>query len=57
MTVEQSRSPLFEGISPESRAAMKACFDVREQRFRADEEVFHVGLRGHGDICRTPCPI
>ena len=39
MTVEQSRSPLFEGISPESRAAMKACFDVREQRFRADEDL------------------
>ena len=45
MTVEQSRSPLFEGISPESRAAMKACFDVREQRFRADEVIYDFAAR------------
>ena len=48
MTVEQSRSPLFEGISPESRAAMKACFDVREQRFRADEVIYD--FDAHRDI-------
>ena len=48
MTVEQSRSPLFEGISPESRAAMKTCFDVREQRFRADEVIYD--FDAHRDI-------
>ena len=48
MTVEQSLSPLFEGISPESRAAMKTCFDVREQRFRADEVIYD--FAAHRDI-------
>ena len=46
--MEKSRSPLFEGISPESRAAMKACFDVREQRFRADEVIYD--FAAHRDI-------
>ena len=48
MTVEKSLSPLFDGISPESRAAMKACFDVREQRFRADEVIYD--FAAHRDI-------
>lgn len=43
--MEKSLSPLFEGISPESRAAMKACFDVREQRFRADEVIYDFAAR------------
>ena len=45
MTVEKSLSPLFDGISPESRAAMKTCFDVREQRFRADEVIYDFAAR------------
>ena len=43
--MEKSLSPLFDGISPESRAAMKACFDVREQRFRADEVIYDFAAR------------
>ena len=48
MTLEKSISPLFEGIGPESRAAMKTCFDVREQRFRADEVIYD--FAAHRDI-------
>ena len=43
--MEKSLSPLFDGISPESRAAMKTCFDVREQRFRADEVIYDFAAR------------
>ncbi len=45
MTVEQQRSPLFEGISQESRDAMRICFGVREQRFRADEVIYDFDAR------------
>ncbi len=46
--MEQSRSPLFEGISAESRAAMKICFGVREQRFRTDEVIYD--FSAHRDL-------
>lgn len=38
--MEKSLSPLFAGISTESKAAMRTCFGAREQRFRSGEVVY-----------------
>lgn len=38
--MEIGTSPLFQGVSEESQQAMCACFDMREQSFRAGEVVY-----------------
>lgn len=38
--MEQWKTPIFEGVSQESRQAMKTCFGVRELDFAADEIIY-----------------
>lgn len=38
--MEKWKTPIFEGVSQESRQAMKTCFGVRELDFAADELIY-----------------